>query len=184
MKAKVRHTYRLDILNIRPKRRRIKKKFASIRFIKWFYLILSYKQFKSMARQARKKDGYFEGNYCLLLEGRLVSVIYRSGFVGSMFDSLNNVRKGYIVLERKIASHPNKKVSLYNMVSFHPWVKRKAFWDLFVRVVGDRRCLFNGVAYMFISFWFLFVFMVRLPFRKDLAMPKFIDIYRATGYAS
>lgn len=29
----------------------------------------------------------------------------------------------------------------------------------------------------------LHAFMFQYPYKKDLALPKFIDIYRATGYA-
>lgn len=178
-----RYAYRLDLLQEKEKKRLPKKGFATIRLVKFFYLILSYHHFKAMARAARKKDGFFEGHYCLALEGRLLNFIYRTGFVASLFEALAVVRQRWCTVDRKLKRHPNEKVQLYKLLAFHPLVKKRAYFDLWVRLCINRRSLFNSPRYMFLSYWFLFAFMFQYPYKKDLALPKFIDIYRATGYA-
>jgi hypothetical protein len=76
-----RFSYRLDIIAPRRRFRFLKKRFISLRVVKLFYLTLTYKQFKRLARIASKKDGLFEKQFCLLLEGRLISFLYRTLFL-------------------------------------------------------------------------------------------------------
>lgn len=180
---RMRYVYRLDVALPKGRRKRMKKSFASIRLVKFFYLILTYKHFKAMARGARKKDGYFEGHYCLALEGRLITFLYRTGFVATMFEALRAVKSNFVTVNKRLISYPNQKVKLYQLLAIHPFMKKKFYFDLLVRLCIDKRSLFNGPRYMYISHWFMFAFMYQYPYKKDLALPKFIDIYRATGYA-
>ncbi len=179
----VRYVYRLDIVDIKEPRRRYKKRFTSIRIVKFFYLTLLYFQFRAMARNSRKKDGFFEGHYCLALEGRLLAFFYRTGFVADMFESLAFIRNSFVTVNRKIQNFVNQPVALYALLAPHTRIKKRVYFSLVIRLCINRRSLFNAPRYMYISYWFIFAFMLRHPLRKDLALPKFVDIYRATGYA-
>lgn len=179
----VRYVYRLDVVNIPEPRRRLKKRFTSLRLVKYFYITLVYKQFRRMARAAHKKDGYFEGHYCLALEGRVVTFLYRTGFVATMQEAFTAVRQGAVTLNGRVRRFANAQVALYRLLGIHAQLKKRVYFDLLVRLCVNRRSLFNRPRYMYISHWFLFAFMQQHPMLKDLVLPKFLDIYRATGYA-
>lgn len=104
-----------------------------------------------MARGARKKDGYFEGHYCLALEGRLITFVYRSGFVCTMFEALRAVKRHYVTVNKRLLTYANQKVKLYQLLGIHPSVKKRIYFDLLVRLCINRRSLFNGPRYMYIS---------------------------------
>lgn len=182
--ANARYVYHMEQLQERQRKKKINKSFSSIRLVRLFYLILTYKAFKALARKAHQKDGYFEGHYCLALEGRLVTMVYRSGFVATMFEALGAVRRRLVTVNKRLLDYPNQQLKLYHMVSFHPLFKKRAYFNLWVRIALNRRSLFNGPRYLYLSHWFLFSFMITYPLAKDLAMPKAIDIYRATGYGA
>jgi ribosomal protein S4 len=91
----------LDVVAIRERKKRFKKRFTSLRLVKLYYLTLVYKQFKKVARTARKKDGFFEGHYCLALEGRLIAFLYRTGFVASLFESLAYTKNALLTVNHK-----------------------------------------------------------------------------------
>jgi len=179
----VRYVYRLDRVDVKGIQKRRKKSFTSLRLVKFYYITLVYKQFRRLARQAHKQDGFFEGNYCLALEGRLVTFLYRTGFVTTLQEAFLWVRQGAITVDRKVHSFANEQVGLYRVLGFHPWLKKRAYFELLVRLCVNRRSLFKGPRYMYVSYWFLFAFMQQHPMLKDLVLPKFLDIYRATGYA-
>jgi hypothetical protein len=136
-----------------------------------------------MAIASRKKDGYFEGHYCLALEGRLISFLYRTGFVSNLFESLYYIKHNFVTLNKEIFNYVNQPTKLYMLLSFHPIIKKKVYLDLLTRLCINNRFLFNYPKYMYISYCFLFAFMFRFPAKKDLVLPKFLDIYRATGFA-
>jgi hypothetical protein len=179
----IRYVYRLDIVDIQEPRRRYRKRFTSIRIVKFFYLTLVYFQFRTMARNSRKKDGFFEGHYCLALEGRLLAFLYRTGFVADMFESLAFVRNSSVTINRRIQNFVNQPVALYALLALHPRVKKSVYFSLVIRLCVNNRSLFNAPRYMYISYWFIFAFMLQNPLLKDLPLPRFVDVYRATGYA-
>jgi hypothetical protein len=65
--------YRIDLIEKRVVRKKLKWRFVTLRLTKFYYSLLSYKQFKSLARLAKRKDGLFEHNFVLFSEGRLVN---------------------------------------------------------------------------------------------------------------
>lgn len=179
----MRYVYRLDQVHLREPRRRMKKSFTTLRLVKYFYITLVYKHFRLMARAAHKKDGYFEGHYCLALEGRVVTFLYRTGFVATMQEAFALVRQGAVTVDGKVRRFANSPVALYRLLGIHPRLKKSVYFDLLVRLCVNRRSLFNRPRYMYISHWFLFAFMQRHPSLRDLVLPRFLDIYRATGFA-
>ena len=51
-----RYVYRIDVVKPNPRRKRLKKSFVTLRLVKLFYLTLKYKQFRTIARKAAKRD--------------------------------------------------------------------------------------------------------------------------------
>ena len=78
MLAKRPFVYRIDILRRKIVRKKYKWRFVTLRLVKFYYVLFTYKQFKKLARKSKKKDGLFENNYVLALEGRLVNFLYRT----------------------------------------------------------------------------------------------------------
>ena len=93
---KRRYVYRLDEVLTRRVRVKLNLKFCSLRLIRLFYIFLSYRQFRKKANLARRKEGFFGFNYLLLLEGRLVCVLYRINFAKTMFEAIRIARSGAI----------------------------------------------------------------------------------------
>lgn len=73
--------YRIDLMRPRFVRKRMKWRFVTLRLVKFYYSLLSYKQFRRIARLAKKRDGLYENNYVLALEGRLVNFLFRTSLV-------------------------------------------------------------------------------------------------------
>jgi ribosomal protein S4 len=90
--------YRIDLLRRKVVRKRLKWRFITLRLVKFYYSLLSYKQFRKLARLAKKKDGLFENNYILALEGRLVNFLYRTCLIESIFKSFFFIKSGFITL--------------------------------------------------------------------------------------
>jgi ribosomal protein S4 len=91
-----RYIYRVDEKDRFIKRRKKTVDFITIRIIKYFYLVLNYRHFRRMAKKAKKQDGFFGYNYILLLEGRIVCIIYRTSFIANMFEAINIVNLGLV----------------------------------------------------------------------------------------
>ena len=178
-----RFIFRTDDTTPEKRKRQVPLKFASIRIVRFFYITLKYKQFKLLARSSRKKDGYFGHHYCLAIECRLISFVYRTGFLSNMFEALHVVKKGFVSLNNKIISFPNHPTGLFKILSFHPVIKNKIYFDLYTRICYDKRTLFPAATFMFISFWFLFAYIHSYPNESNFILPKTIDIYRGSGFA-
>jgi ribosomal protein S4 len=83
-----------DIIFYRPvaKTMFLKKRFASLRLVKMYYIMLTYKHLQKLAKKAKRMEGLFEANYFFLLECRLPSLMYRSALIGNMFEALKFVK--------------------------------------------------------------------------------------------
>jgi len=81
---------------IRSKMRRINYQFVSLRVIKLFYVMYSYRQLKQIARKAKSKFGIFEQNYLYIMECKLPSYIYRTSLFSNMFESIKFVKGGNV----------------------------------------------------------------------------------------
>jgi hypothetical protein len=124
--------------------------------------LLSFKYFKRLARLAKKKDGLYEHNFVLFLESRLVNFLYRTSLVESIFQALFYVKGGYVTLNRKVCSFPNKRCSLFDFLSFLPIILYDILLVFFFRLTMHL-VLHPPLRYMFISFIFVFGFIFKLP---------------------
>lgn len=182
MRARRRYIYRVDIIQRRVFKRKIKRRFVSLRLVKLFYLTMHYRQFRQLARTTRLLDGCFEHNFLLALEGRLISFVYRTSFLPNLFQCIKLVRKGGVMIEKTLYNHVNCRIPINTFVKFTSLAKRLIYISLLYRL-GRQLVLFNPPRYMFVSYSFLYCYMKRPPRRRDLVFPISLDMHRATGYA-
>ena len=176
-----RYIYRIDIVKPIKKKKYMKWQFVSLRLVKLFFLTLKYKQFRMIAIKAARKDGLFQNHFCSLLEGRLVSFVYRTNFLYSMFEIINFVRNGNVFIDGVLVNYVNYVVGIGKFVTFNPFYYSKFRMNM-IRRFRTRGFIFNTPRYLYISFKLFFVFMERYPYNKDLAYPIPLDIYRAVHY--
>jgi hypothetical protein len=181
-RARRRYIYRIDIIQRRVFKKKMKKRFVSLRLVKLFYLTLHYHQFRQLAQRTRRLAGCFEHNFFLALEGRLVSFVYRTSFIPNPFQCIEIVKRGNVTIEGVVQGHINYLIQLNQLVSFIPSFKRLIYLSLLYRLARGA-ILFNPPRYIYVSFIFLFTYMTRPPHRRDLVFPISLDMYRATGYA-
>jgi len=174
--------YRIDQLRRKVVRKRIKWRFVTLRLVKFYYSLLSYKQFKRLARKAKNKDGLFESNYVLALEGRFVNFLYRSCLVENVFKAFFYIKSGFVTLNWRVIKFPNIQCKLFDLLSFLPII----IYDIilaFIFRLSMRLLLHPPLRYLYVSFIFFFCFMFAKPFKRDIPNRKIIDLYRLTGYA-
>lgn len=189
-----RFIYRVDLIEREERRKKQNERFASLRIIKHFFAILTYKQFRKLARIVRKKEGPVGNLFVLALEGRLINFLYRSLFTETIFESFFLIKQGYILVDKHIITYPNYNVNLYEILSVLPLIKRRFYLFLLTRIFIEKNIFFNTLNFIFISFRFLFSYMYKLPNEKDIPYRSGkdynfgsrwpIDIYRAAGYAT
>ena len=90
--------YRLNVVPTYKRRKRVNYRYVKIRIVKCFFVFLSYKQFRRLAKLAKLKSGLFEHTYLLFLEGRLVNFLYRTGFMETLFQSFYYIKGGFIFI--------------------------------------------------------------------------------------
>ena len=108
-----------------------------------------------MAVNAKRKEGLFERHFCLALEGRLISFLYRTSFISNMFESIQLVKQNFITVNKKTLNFVNQSVNLFDILSFHPIIKSVIYIELFKRVYNKGKrilYLFNPPKYMFVSY--------------------------------
>lgn len=177
-----RFVYQVPITNRYTPRRALKHRFVSLRLVKLYYVSYSYRQFRRLARDMRRRQGSFEENFLLALESRLAPLLYRMTFLGNPFHCLEFVRLGHVFIQGKCQRDPDYSVPLHQLVTFTELGRRWIYHDLAYRL-GRRRVLFNVPPYVLVSFIFLYGYQRRPPLRQDLVFPIAVDFYRASGYA-
>jgi ribosomal protein S4 len=162
-------------------KKRLKKRFASIRIVRLYYVTLKYKHFRILAKLASQQDGFFQRNFCYHLECRLISVIYRSQVVHNIFSSIYFVKKGTILINRILVRLPNAKIAIgdFIILLLH---KYSFFKENIIKRLKTRGIFFSNPRYMFVSYKMGLISVLRYPQERDLAFPIKFNIYRASGY--
>ncbi len=173
-----------DFGAILPKRKRKRKHWltTSLKLVLIYYLTLTQKAFRKMLKKAYRKDGYFESNYLISLEGRIISFLYRSSLVSNLFDALKLVKFSYIFIENSYITFPNCSVNPFEMVSFNILIKSFIYMDVLVRM-RLKRYLFHPANFIYVSFNLMYCYMYKLPYISDLIFTCPVDIFRATTFS-
>jgi len=125
----MRKVYSLRELKVIKYYRRKYKYLSALHLTYLFYVNMRHNHFKNLAIKAKKKDGFFEENYLLLLESRLAAVVYRSSMILNLFDSINFVKKGNVMVNGFYISYTNYVVPIMKIVGFRHILKGWLFWN-------------------------------------------------------
>lgn len=176
-----RYIYRIDIISHTKRRRKFNKRFLSLRVARLYFLTLKDYQFRSLFRRASKLDGNLESNYCLLLECRVMAIFYRTNFLCNIFEILQFIKAGHVYINLKQALHVNSSVTKLSRIN----CSKKAIPRLryfLIKRLENQIILFNTPKFLFVSYYFFFAYICKLPMKKDFVYPFSLDIQRITGY--
>jgi len=176
-----RYIYRLDIVERRQKKKFNDERFISVSLTRLLFFIFKDYQFRKLFRYATKLDGNLESNYCYLLEGRLSSTVYRSHIVVNLFEIPKFINNGNVYVDFCMINKTYYLVPIGKFLTFDSWAWPRLIYNLASRL-RHRVISFTPPRYMFISYEFNFLYLFRLPVKRDLVYPIAIDIQRLTGY--
>ena len=163
------------------RKKRYKKNFIQKRYLKHFYLVLSYRNFRRYMNLAVKKAGYYYGNYFSLLEGRIFMMAYRSTFITNIFIIRYVIDKGLFTINGKIRRHYNYSLIPGDLFQVSFDYKDLFYKDLLLRL-RKNNILFKVPEYLFPNFNFMFMFFWRYPTINDIVFPIWIDIQVGSEY--
>lgn len=122
-----------------------------------------------------------ESNYLHLIEGRLLGIVYRTNLLRNMFRIVDFIKEGNILMNGKWINTINTRIPVSTFIFFNLQYKDFLLFKFKRRLIANT-VLFNTPRFLFISYKFMFCFLYRLPQKKDLVYPIYLDIYRLTGY--
>lgn len=146
-----------------------------------YYIILSYRQLRSIAKWAGRSDGFFQTNFCYRLEGRAYALIYRTNMVTSMFTAIYLVETANVLVNKDLKVKPNTLMKIGDLLSFFE-TNFLFFRANFFSRIDSRGIYFSTPRYLFYSYKLNVFSMLALPQDRDLAFPMEFDIYRVSGY--
>lgn len=179
---RMRHIYRIDLDQPARVRKRQKWWFVRRRLSRLFYLTLSYAQFRALAKVASKIEGSWESSFMMLIENRVLGMLYRMQVNMNVFELRWFVLLGNVLVNNKKITYYNAAVGYFDILRFKvnaTWLLRGAIIEKF-KAGGTY---FSIPRYMFVSYKHLFAFVYKEPKRRDLAFPnKAIDVYRSADF--
>jgi len=60
----------------------------------------------------------FEHNFCIALEGRLITALYRTGLVAHIFECIDIVNAGYFLINQSVIGHIHSTVRFGDLMGF------------------------------------------------------------------
>lgn len=176
-----RYVYRIDSPVSYKRKRKHNWKWVSVRIIRLYFLTIKDKQFRKLFKKASKLDGNLESNYCHLIEGRILHVLYRTNFLTNLFTTMDFIKYGNVLLNNLTVNFINILVNIGTIITLKQQWKKLLYKDLRKRVL-IRAILFNTPKYMQVSFRLAYAILLKKPIKKDLVYPVRIDIQRITGF--
>lgn len=175
---RLRYIYRIDLDKPARVRKRHKWRFLSRKLTKLFYMTLTKRQSRKLARVASRKEGSWESNFIMLIEGRIISVLYRMQFLLNVFELRFFIRGGNVLVNNKLLTYHNAAITYADIVRLKKWTSHNIRYALIKRL-RDMSFFFNIPRYMIISYKLMFGFIYQEPKRRDLSYPiAAVDIYR------
>lgn len=156
--------------------------FVTLRVIKLFYVMYSYRQLKQIARKAKSKFGVFEQNYLYIMECKLPSYIYRTSLFSNLFESIKFVKGGNVWINKQFKPLLYYSVKLYDIVGFRVVYKGFVFWNFYKRL-RRKAFMFLFSRCIYVSMTFLFSILIHIFTRKDIINSFNVDYYRVASYA-
>ena len=158
------------------KKSRINYQFVTLRVIKLFYVMYSYRQLKQIARKAKSKFGIFEQNYLYIMECKLPSYIYRTSLFPNLFESIKFVKGGNVWINKQFKPLLYYSVKLYDIVGFRIIYKGYIFWNFYKRL-RRKAFMFLFSRCIYISMTFFFTILIHMFLKKDIINAFNVDYY-------
>lgn len=97
------------------------------------------------------------------------------------FEIIRFIRDGNVFVDFKCVSYVNFPVPIGRFVTINKSLEAriKTFLKKRLRI---KAVLFNVPRFFFVSYKFMFAYLLRYPAKKDLIYPIPLDIQRITGY--
>lgn len=177
-----RYIYRIDLDTPARKRKTQRGWFIRRRLSRLFYLTLSYSQFRKFASVATKLEGSWESSFIMLVENRVIGMLYRMQINMNIFELRWFVLTGNVLVNNKKITYYNASVDYFNILRFKPRTAEFSWHDIIERFKAGL-VYFSIPRYMFVSYNRMLAFVFCEPKRVDLVFPiKFIDVYRSADY--
>jgi ribosomal protein S4 len=174
--------YRVDIDQPARIHKRQKWAFVTRRLSRLFYLTLSYAQFRKLAKVASRLEGSWESSFIMLVENRVLGMLYRMQINMNVFELRWFVLRGNVFLNNRAVTYYNAAVDYFVILR----IKEKLVIKLRAALVERFKieALYFGIPkYMFVSYKYMFAFVYKEPKRSDLSFPiKAIDVYRSADF--
>jgi hypothetical protein len=177
-----RYIYRID-LDVPARRRKTQRGwFVARRLSRLFYLTLSYSQFRKLATIASKREGSWESSFIMLVENRVIGMLYRMQIHMNVFELRWFVLTGKVFVNNKKITYYNALVDYFKILRFN--ARTALFtWYIIVERFKAGFTYFSTPRYMCVSYNRMLAFVFREPKRVDLVFPiKIIDVYRSADY--
>lgn len=180
-KKQRRYIYRIDIIDIVYRKKKFNKRWLSIRFTRLYFLTLADHQFRLYFKKARKKQGNLNDNISYYLEARLLPIFYRTNFLSNPFTIITLIKNKNVLINFQKINFLNAIVNVGSFISFKKKLKKYLINFLYKKLI-IKAILFNKPKFLFISYKFVFAFMIKKPTKNSLVYPINLDIQRITGY--
>lgn len=162
--------------------KRIKRSFLKKRYLKFFYLVLSYRNFRRYMDIAKRKTGYFYSNYYVLLEGRIFMMAYRSSFITNIFKIKFIIRHGLFCVNGIVRCHYNFVVRPGDLFQVNFFYKKYIVRDFLMRI--RQGIIYTRLPkYLFANYNFMFVFFWRSPRKNEIIFGvRWVDVFLGSTY--
>ena len=110
-----------------------------------------------------------------------MALFYRTNFLSNIFEILQFIKAGNVYINFKQVKYINCSItnisritcSRNTIVRLRTNLKKRLHYQII---------LFNTPKFLFVSYFFFYAYLAKLPQRKDFIYPYPLDIQRITGY--
>lgn len=175
------YIYRVELYGPQKVRRYRRPTFLAVRLVRLFYLTYNYRQLRRVILGAHGKVGFYEENLALALECRLMCFLYRTGFVSSLFSSIDFIKSITVMVNNAFTTFIHRKILIGDLVTFGHFGRGILFIRL-VKRLRKRASFFPHAPFLFVSFQLLCAYYLRPPRMRELVFPIRLDLHAVVNY--
>lgn len=180
---RIRYVYRIDEYSSFRGRKRMERWFLMRRVSRLFYLTLSYSQFRKLAVVASRREGSWESSFIMLVENRVLGMLYRMQINMNVFELRWFVLLGNVLVNNKKVTYYNAAVNYFEILRIRQLRVSDSIQNSIIERIKANIIYFNIPRYLFVSYKYMFAFVYTEPKRADLVFPnRAIEVYRSADY--
>lgn len=173
--------YRIELRGPQRFRRYRRPTFLAVRLVRLFYLTYNYRQLRRLILSAHGRAGFYEENLAFLLESRLMCFLYRTGFVSTLFSSIDCIRYNLVILNDRSINFIHYKVKLGDLL-FFTTQGVAAIYPRLLKRLRKRTSFFPPAPFLFVSFSLLCAYYTRAPQIRQLIFPLRMNLHSVVNY--